>query len=83
MKHVKYWDNKGGHFDHEQYNAGFKVGWFDALDFLADGAEIGLPFQLVQYRIKSYRKDHDHKFIWEFEHGYTQALNAFRRVLYA
>ena len=82
QEHTKYWDSKGGNYDHEQYKHGFEMGWKDALEFLQEGAEVGLPNQLAKLRLASYEQDHDSKNAWEFEHGFRQAWEAFRRTLY-
>lgn len=82
-EHAKYWDSKGEQFEHDQYKHGFETGWRDALDFLKDGSEVGLGYQLMKLRLASYKQDHNSKYVWEFEHGFMQAVDAFRRTLYA
>ena len=81
--HVSYWDQHNGHFEHWRFEAGFRAAWNDACVFLASGSEGGFSGQLATLRSAAHKKEQgDSSAVWEFEHGFKQGIEAFRRGLY-
>ena len=84
QRHKQYWDKQGGRYNHDLFRVGFQLGWKDAVYFLSQGMEIGLSHRLAKLRMVSYAEQHGtKKSEWEFEHGFMQAVDAFRDHLYA
>ncbi|KAJ1030487.1 hypothetical protein NDA16_001396 [Ustilago loliicola] len=85
--HAGYWDKQnGGPYEHWRFAEGFNLAWNDSIEFLKadESNEIGFIGQWQKMRTTAHAqvKGQGSKMIWEFEHGYTQGLSAFRTALY-
>lgn len=85
--HAGYWDKQnGGPYEHWRFADGFNLAWNDSIEFMRadESNEIGFIGQWQKTRTAAHAqaKGQGSKMIWEFEHGYTQGLSAFRSALY-
>ena len=82
--HVQYWSSQGGKYEHWRFEDGFRLAWSDAGSFVRQGTEVGFPGQLAVLRAEAYRREKgDSPVAWEFNHGYTQGLTAYKQLMYA
>ncbi|KAF8151326.1 glycoside hydrolase superfamily [Crassisporium funariophilum] len=77
-KHVQYWSQIPGHYDHARFGEGFIIGWDDAYEFiLASPPSSATISQLGFKGAWAMRRTSDHgKAYWEFEHGFMQGVDA-------
>lgn len=81
QQHVNYWNqtNPNGHYEHEKYEHGWKVGYQDALAFFdgqgTQGDKIGMLELWVLKRIRE--SGYSGGFTWEFEQGLRKGISDF------
>lgn len=85
--HEGYWDKqKGGPYEHWRFAEGFDLAWSDSLAFMQTDTsnEIGFEGQWLKTRTAAHanEKGQGSRMIWEFEHGFSQGLSAFKTALY-
>lgn len=84
--HTGYWDKqKGGPYEHWRFADGFNLAWSDSIEFMkADQSnEIGFIGQWQKVRTAAHAQAKGQsKMLWEFEHGYSQGLSAFKSTMY-
>jgi len=69
--HVEYWSKQGGEgYDVNRYDEGFRAGWEDASAGATDDSKME---ERKQQHIASWG---DSPVIWEYEHGYKEAITA-------
>ncbi|KAF5339671.1 hypothetical protein D9757_014856 [Collybiopsis confluens] len=90
--HVGWWDNHSSNpseFEHWRFEEGFDRGWEDCIAFFygsttgeLQGSEIGFVGQWKRVRVEAHRREKgDGKMVWEFEHGFEQAIGKFRQAV--
>lgn len=83
--HCNYWNgtNSNEKFEHERYKDGFLTGWQDSKDFAQfNGSVIGRKEAWKAARLKEHVQNKGSgKHLWEWEHGFEAALEAFKREL--
>ncbi|KAK0454061.1 glycoside hydrolase superfamily [Desarmillaria tabescens] len=90
--HVGWWNNNSqnpGAFEHWRFEQGYYQGWEDCLAFYWGsttgelvGSEIGFKGQWKKLRTEAHRREKgDSEMVWEFEHGFDQALTKFSEVI--
>lgn len=84
-EHNAYWDDKspGEKMDHDLYAKGFRVGWFDALEFAKlDGSVIGRVEAWRALRMQEHIHNHAQaKYEWEYAEGFNKALDVFYGIV--
>ncbi|THH11948.1 hypothetical protein EW145_g355 [Phellinidium pouzarii] len=81
-EHSAYWDRFKGHYEHWRFQDGFIRGWDDAYTFFSFDlgssiSEIGFKGQWAKRRAQAHcRGKGDSGNIWEYEHGFTQGVDA-------
>ncbi|KAK7455203.1 Glucan 1,3-beta-glucosidase 3 [Stygiomarasmius scandens] len=88
--HVNWWDNNSssGNFEHWRFEEGYDKGWEDALAFWfggetgeLGGSEIGFIGWWKKVRAEAHRREKGNSgMVWEYEHGYEQAVRKFVEV---
>ncbi|KZO99614.1 hypothetical protein CALVIDRAFT_560957 [Calocera viscosa TUFC12733] len=69
--HVAYWSAKGGEgYDVNRFDEGFRSGWEDALQGATDDSKLE---ERKEQHIASWGPS---PVIWEWEHGYKEAITA-------
>ncbi|WFD33249.1 hypothetical protein MCUN1_000062 [Malassezia cuniculi] len=82
--HVDHWSKQGGEHEHWRFEEGFRLAWSDAGEFARQGTEVGLAGQLTMLRGAAHRQEKgDSPVAWEFDHGYSQGLEAYKQMMYS
>ncbi|KIK64643.1 glycoside hydrolase family 5 protein [Collybiopsis luxurians FD-317 M1] len=90
--HVGWWNSHSSNqkeFEHWRFEEGFSQGWEDCIAFFfgstdgeLTGSEIGYVGQWKRVRTEAHRREKgESKMVWEFEHGFEQAVGRFRRAI--
>jgi len=84
--HTAYWSQYPGKYEHWRFAEGFIRGWYDAYSFFASACrgegryaipELGFRGAWVKRRAGEHMGEKGGgNFIWEFEHGFNQGLDA-------
>ncbi|KAF4551573.1 Cellulase-like protein 5 [Elsinoe fawcettii] len=87
--HCHYWDsNHPGHYEHQRFEAGWTVGFEDALSIFEmrsrtgkghGGDKIGMLELWVLKRLKE--SGQGGKFVWEYEQGFRQGIRDFYELV--
>ncbi|KAI6000408.1 glycoside hydrolase family 5 protein [Pisolithus orientalis] len=81
-RHMSYWAQYPGRYEHWRFEKGYDQGWVDAYYFLTSGAfEHGAVSELGLKGIWKRKRVHEHALraghsnnLWEYEHGYQQGV---------
>ncbi|KAJ3794347.1 glycoside hydrolase superfamily [Lentinula aff. detonsa] len=85
--HVEWWNQHSSNpneFEHWRFEEGFNQGWEDSMAFffasgVLCGSVIGFLGQWKRLRTGAHRRERgDSKMVWEFEHGFEQAIKKFQ-----
>ncbi|KAF5328070.1 hypothetical protein D9619_013609 [Psilocybe cf. subviscida] len=78
-QHIAYWAKYPGKYDHVRFSSGYTQGWHDALSFMSIDTRPNSGDSVNQIGFKAAwarKRTSDHgKSYWEYEAGFTQAVN--------
>ena len=84
--HAGYWDSQGGQYEHWRFEEGFRTAWQDCLAFWHDGgySKIGFKDNWCKLRMSQHCQARGQsQCVWEYEHGFKAALQAFENYIHS